>query len=128
MHLHSVIGNFPSACCHPHFSIHILSSAIFHPHFSTRIFLSAIRHPPSAIRHPPSAAIWYALYRDPKKVKTYFKKAQCVSNRYKDSFKQKIFGAISTLRLEKLKKNQHPFSSTLLSLYKTCWGVFNINT
>ena len=52
-HPHCFIHIFPFAFCHPHFSIRILSSAFFHPHFSIRIFPSAFCHPHFAIRHPP---------------------------------------------------------------------------
>ena len=61
-HPHFIIRIFPSAFCHPYFSIRIFHphfiirifpSAFYHLHFSIRHLPSAIRHPPSAIRHPP---------------------------------------------------------------------------
>ena len=58
-----------------------------------------------------------------KKVKTYFKKAQCVSNRCKDLFKQKkyfgVMGTLNPLLFNSLEKQSHgpsywKFNSSLL--------------
>ena len=59
------------------------------------------------LMHLTSSAVWQTMARfrnfyNVKKVKTWFKKAQCVSNRCRDLFKQKkYFGVIGTLRMNK---------------------------